>query len=220
MKKFNVFLIRHGFSEKNAGIYSGTPDYKIPLTTLGVEQAEKSAGFLAEYVKSMGVSLVNARGWTSPYKRTRDTADIFQKIIGFKELREELYLIEKQFGQFEWTSYEEWKKVNPEAFEHYSRCQELDAKVFAQLPLGESPIQVALRARPFLGTIARDRDEKGINTIFIFTHGVTLRALVYQLMHYNLEWYENAKNPGNCWVRHIERIGEGKYTDYGYIYQG
>lgn len=219
-EELRIFIIRHACSEQNAGIFDGTPDYLIPITSLGKEQAKKAGEFLAEFIKVNGISLKRARSWTSPYKRPKQTANIIQRHIGLKELREDILLIEKQFGQFQWSPYSEWQKINKEAFEHYQRCQKTQSKAFAQLPSGESPIDVAIRMRFFAGTLARDRVKRGIKTVFIYTHGVTLRALVYQLMHYDLEWYENEKNPNNCAIRYIERRKNGKYKDHGYIYEG
>ena len=41
-----IFMIRHGQSAANAdtSIYNRVPDYRIPLTELGVEQARAAAG--------------------------------------------------------------------------------------------------------------------------------------------------------------------------------
>ena len=55
-------------------------------------------------------------------------------------------------------------------------------------------------------------EKHGIDTLFIFTHGATLRAFLLRWFHYSPEWYEDEHNPKNCWIREIK---DGK--DLGYI---
>ena len=63
-----------------------------------------------------------------------------------------------------------------------------------------------------MGTIHRDLERHGVDTLFIFTHGTILRTFLLRWFHYSPEWYQEEKNPENCWIREID----GK-TDVGYI---
>lgn len=85
---------------------------------------------------------------------------------------------------------------------------------YARLPLGESPFDVAIRIHQFMGTIYRDYEKNGIDTLFIFTHGTTLRAFLLRWFHYSPEWFHEEKNPKNCWIREIK-----DHEDCGYINQ-
>lgn len=219
MEEFNIFIMRHAESEQNAGIFNGIHDSQIPLTLKGVEQANRAGLFLYNTVTAQGIDIETSRGWVSPYVRTRHTGQIVQKYVGFPELRVNNRLREKEFGVFGWDPYENWREINPLFFDYYTRCQEAGAKAYAVLPLGESPLMVADRVDPFKGTMARDRKYRGIKTVFIFTHGVTERALTFEIMHYDIVWLEQSKNPGNCWIRQIKKV-DGEYRDLGYIYQG
>lgn len=58
----------------------------------------------------------------------------------------------------------------------------------------------------------RDFEKYGVNNIFIFTHGTTLRTFLLRWFHYSPEWYHEERNPRNCWIREIK---DGK--DLGYI---
>jgi broad specificity phosphatase PhoE len=63
-----------------------------------------------------------------------------------------------------------------------------------------------------MGTIHRDFQKWGVNTLFIFTHGTTMRSFLMRWFHYSPEWYEEQRNPKNCQIREI-RDGQ----DLGYI---
>ena len=63
-----------------------------------------------------------------------------------------------------------------------------------------------------MGTIHRDYEKHGIDTLFIFTHGTTLRTFLLRWFHYSPEWYHEEKNPKNCWIREIK-----DRKDCGYI---
>lgn len=84
---------------------------------------------------------------------------------------------------------------------------------FAKLPMGEAPYDVEIRIHQFFGTIKGDLKEHRTDTLFIFTHGTTLRCFLLRYFHYTLEWYENENNQKNCWIRFID-----ENTDKGYIY--
>jgi broad specificity phosphatase PhoE len=78
--------------------------------------------------------------------------------------------------------------------------------------MGESPFDVAIRIHQFMGTIYRDLEKSGVDTLFVFTHGATLRAFLLRWFHYSPEWYQAEPNPKNCMIREII---DGK--DLGYI---
>lgn len=52
----------------------------------------------------------------------------------------------------------------------------------------------------------------GVDPLFIFTHGTTLRTFLLRWFHYSPEWFEAEYNPKNCWIREIDGT-----TDRGYI---
>ena len=79
--------------------------------------------------------------------------------------------------------------------------------------MGESVFDVAIRVHQFFGTIYRDYERHGIDILFIFTHGTTLRTFVLQWLHYTPEWFQSEHNPKNCWIRFLD-----DKEDRGYIY--
>ncbi len=214
MKEMRIFLIRHGESVANAGgnYEQRLPDHLVSLTENGMRQAREAGKWLRAYCDENGVDLRRARIWRSPYLRTRQTCDCFNESFGIGDIREDITLVEQQFGLFDSVPEEEWEKKYPvEAGEYYRQTRN-QGKFYARLPLGESPFDVAIRIHQFLGTIHRDYEEDGIPTLFIFTHGTTLRTFLMRWFHYSPEWYQAERNPKNCYIREIR---DGR--DLGYV---
>lgn len=210
----HIFLIRHGESVLNSGdnYIKRVPDHLVPLTEKGKQQAREGGEWLAEYCKNKGFDLSNARIWRSPYERTRQTCDEFNKFLQIKDVREDITLIEQQFGLFDSMPKEEWERLHPEEYSEYMRQVANRGRFYARFPLGESPFDVALRVHQFMGTIYRDFEKHNVDKLFIFSHGVTLRAFLLRWFHYSPEWYHDEKNPNNCWIREIDGN-----KDCGYI---
>ncbi len=215
MHNIRIFLIRHGESIMNAGknYDKRLPDHAVYLTKRGKDQARRSAISLAKFIDENDISLNTSRAWTSPYVRTWQTANIFKEYIKFPVLWEDLSLAEQQFGLFDSLRYEEWGIKYPNEFEYYQKHYDIGGKFWARPPLGESPYDVAIRVKGFFETIFRDYEKHGIDTLFIFTHGTTLRVFLMQWFHYPSTWFDQERNPGNCWIRLID----GR-TDCNYIY--
>lgn len=210
----HIFLIRHGESMGNTGenYAARIPDHLVSLTETGKQQALEAGKWLAEYCKAKQVDLSRARIWRSPYLRTRQTSEEFNKSLGISDIREDITLIEQRFGLFDAVPESEWEATAPEAYREYQRQVQNQGKFYARLPMGESPFDVAIRVHQFTGTIYRDYEKHGVDTLFIFTHGTTLRTFLLRWFHYSPEWYQAERNPKNCWIREIDGS-----TDCGYI---
>lgn len=212
----HIFLIRHGESISNAGenYVSRIPDHLVSLTENGKQQARENGEWLANYCKMKGIDLSKARIWRSPYLRTRQTSEEFNRYLQIKDIREDITLTEQQFGLFDSVPEEQWGVLYPNEYAEYKRQISNFGKFYARLPLGESPFDVAIRIHQFMGTIHRDCEKHGIDTLFIFTHGTTLRTFLLRWFHYSPEWYHEERNPKNCWIREIDgRIDCGYIND-------
>ena len=210
----HIFLIRHGESISNAGenYQNRIPDHLVSLTERGKQQAYENGRWLLNYCREQQVDLSKARIWRSPFLRTRQTCDEFNKHLNIADVREDITLIEQQYGLFDSIPFEKWGELYPNEFAEYERQMANFGKFYTKPPLGESPFDVAIRIHQFMGTIYRDQEKSGIDTLFIFTHGTTLRTFLLRWFHYSPEWYHEEKNPQNCWIREIK---DGK--DLGYI---
>lgn len=213
-----IFLIRHGESIQNTREnYDNLPDHKITLTQKGLSQADECGKFLKEYCLQNNVDLNNATLFVSPYERTRQTAKAVNNHLNITDIKEDIALIEHQYGLFENIDDDEWKEYDKE-FKYYDNYYHNNGKFYAKFPQGESPFDVALRTRQFIDTLYRDINE-GVENFFIVSHGTTIRAFLLSYFHYSPEWFNAERNMKNCSVRLIEKI-DGKNYDRDYIYGG
>ena len=100
-----IILVRHGQSMGNVDetAYATTPDWKIPLTQTGKEQAQAAGQILSELLLQ-GESLYT---YVSPYERTMETWQVMKQEIDKNPsiqlvgTRQEPRIAEQQFGNFQ-----------------------------------------------------------------------------------------------------------------------
>lgn len=213
----NIYLIRHGQSLANVdkSVHKTTADHAIPLSGKGVEQAREAGQMLRHLMDVDDNEAV--RIWTSPYKRTRQTADQVELALRerFRNLdrREHINLCEQQFGLFDGVPDEDLPVRFPAEHAHYALAEAHEGRFWARMPLGESRFDVAVRVHQAFGTFHRDAERHGVRNIVVVCHGVTLRAFVMQWFHLTPEWFDAEPNPGNCDIFHIraDQRGVGQY---------
>lgn len=211
-----IFLIRHGESIQNTkeNYTIGLPDHKVYLSGNGKIQAQRAGIFLKDYIKENDIDLTNATLWISPYERTRETARIINEHLQINNIKEDITLIEQRYGLFSDKAIELIKNMYPEEFKFYDNYYQNDGKFYAKLPQGESPYDVALRTKQFLETIFRDSSD----TLFIVSHGTTIRTIIMNWFHYSPEWFNAEPNMNNCSIRLIN--SENRKSTEQYIYDG
>jgi broad specificity phosphatase PhoE len=213
-----LFLVRHGQSAGNVDrtLHARMADHAIPLSPEGHEQAVRAGEFLADYFRAADAAL-KVRLWTSPYARTRQTADGLQRGTGglLADRREHVLLCEQQFGLFDGVPDDELRLRFPHEHAHYAKQEQFEGRFWARMPLGESRFDVAKRVHQAFGTFLRDRDRHGIDNVVIVCHGVTLRAIVMMWSHLTPEWFDAEPNPKNCAIRLIDDS-----EDKGYLFAG
>ena len=209
-----IFLIRHGESMQNTKEnYSiGLPDHKVYLTEQGKEEARLAGEFLKKYIVDNKIDLSNSVMWVSPYTRTRETASIINEQLSIKKVKEDITLIEQQYGLFSDKEIAKIREMYPDQFAFYDNYYQNDGKFYAKLPQGESPFDVALRTKQFIDTIYRDRE----NVLFVVSHGTTIKTIVMNFFHYSPEWYSSELTPSNCSIRLIETNGNVNTERYIY----
>ena len=209
-----IFLIRHGESMQNTKEnYSiGLPDHKVYLTEQGKEEAKLAGHFLKQYIADNEIDLSNSVMWVSPYTRTRETASIINEQLSIKKVKEDITLIEQQYGLFSDKEIAKIREMYPDQFAFYDNYYQNDGKFYAKLPQGESPFDVALRTKQFIDTIYRDRE----NVLFVVSHGTTIKTIVMNFFHYSPEWYSSELTPSNCSIRLIETNGNVNTERYIY----
>ena len=171
----NIYLVRHGQSTANvdASVYLTTADHAVPLSELGREQAREAGRFLNDYFTAKNHPKSHARLWTSPYLRTRQTADGIEDTCGefIADRREDILLCEQQFGLFDGIADKDLPALFPEEYAHYEKCQRHEGRFWARMPLGESRFDVALRRHGKEVTAAFEttrREMPDASTLFTF----------------------------------------------------
>jgi 2,3-bisphosphoglycerate-dependent phosphoglycerate mutase len=218
-----ILLVRHGESMGNVdkAVHEQMADHAIPLSPRGRSQALEAGERIRQFYEGLPGALrptrEQVRLWTSPYRRTRETADgIEEGAVGcIGDRREHILLCEQQFGLFDGIPDEELARRFPEEHAHYRKAEQFEGRFWARMPLGESRFDVATRIHQAFGTFHRDAARHGIHDLVVVCHGVTLRAFVMMWLHLSPEWFDHEHNPKNCAIRLLE---EG--VDKGYLHQG
>ena len=217
-----IWLVRHGESIGNVDVkaYRETPDFAIPLSNLGHEQAKLAGQFLTERISKLVNPRVPSsypRMWVSPYLRARQTADVIEAQLGelLLDRREHVLLAEQQFGLLDGIAGEDVADHYPDVNERYKLYKGHGGKFWARSPAGESRFDVCKRVHQAFGTFHRDADKHHIRDIIVVAHGTTIRAFLMMWLHRPFEWFEEEPNPENCSIRLLQN---GK--DRGFIYEG
>ena len=200
----NLFLIRHGESMQNTfeNFKLKLPDHKVYLTESGKEQAREAGIILNDYYSQNNLDKDSSIMFNSPYLRTRETSDIINEVLDIKKRKEDYLLIEHQYGLFSDNSIRENKKNHPEFFSYYDLFWKQEGRFYVKFPMGESPMDVAIRTRMFLEELKKYYSE--YENILLVSHGTTLKTVEMNLFDYSPEWYSRTKHMGNCETRLIE----------------
>ncbi|KAG1365146.1 phosphoglycerate mutase-like protein AT74 [Cocos nucifera] len=210
-----IILVRHGESQGNldTAAYTTTPDYRIPLTRRGVEQA-RAAGRRIRHVLSDGGQAVNWKVYfyVSPYERTRLTLREIGRAFSKKRIigvREECRVREQDFGNFQ---VEERMKVIKETRERFGRF-------FFRFPEGESAADVYDRVANFMESLWRDIDMKRFGQVdhsdtnlIIISHGLASRVFLMKWFKWSVDQFERLNNLGNCEFRVMQLGPGGEYS--------
>jgi 2,3-bisphosphoglycerate-dependent phosphoglycerate mutase len=226
-RAIRICLVRHGESAANLdkSMNRQLPDHSIQLSPRGHEQAQSAGEALADYLSATSGS-GRIRILCSPYERARQTSAGIERVMNERRLthdkREALELRELEFGLFDGVPDEDLPRLFPLEYEHYEKHVRFAGEFFAQMPQGESRCQVAERVKGVFGTLLRDVGADradAIHNFILVTHGVTLRCIRMQWMHYPWEWFGEQPNPKNASIQVIEGVPGQGYKDF-LIFEG
>ncbi|GET91964.1 glycerolphosphate mutase, putative [Leishmania tarentolae] len=142
-----LLLVRHGESEANVNreVYSNTPDWKIPLTALGREQAYDCGKRLRNIIQEEKLYI-----YYSPYARTRQT----------------LCEIRRSFDESQIQGEREDERLREQEMGNYQPLHDMDAtwaarnafgRLYYRFPFGESGADVGDRVSGFFDSLLRER---------------------------------------------------------------
>lgn len=204
-----IILVRHGESQGNLDMsaYATTPDYRIPLTPLGTEQARAAGERISKVISDGCVHF-----YVSPYQRTRATLREMGKAFRKKQIigvREECRVREQDFGNFQ---VEERMRVIKETRARFGRF-------FFRFPEGESAADVFDRVASFMESLWRDIDMKRLDqdkraetNLVIVSHGLTSRVFLMKWFKWTVDQFERLNNFENCEYRVMQLGPSGEYS--------
>jgi broad specificity phosphatase PhoE len=196
-----ILLVRHGQSQGNVDeeAYHTIPDWLIPITDKGKEQAVEMGKTIKEIIKDEPLYI-----YYSPYLRTRQTMCAMMESLSENRIygiREEPRITEQQFGNFQ------NKEMN-----NYKKEKDSFGRFYYRFPSGEAGLDVYNRVTSFIGSLFREwyshtNDEEFSNTnVIIVTHGLSLRLFIMRWFHFTVHQFEKSINPSNGAIIIMERI--------------
>lgn len=213
-----IILLRHGQSEGNvdASTYVTTPDWKVPLTSLGRDQALQAGKDISKILGGgqQGDKDDRVFIYYSPYLRTHETMELVRSEIGEDRvisLREEPRISEQQFGNFQ----------NVEEVVQMKRERHDFGRFYYRMKNGEAGLDVYSRVSSFISTLVRDCDQynkAGYDldniTVVIVLHGLSLRLFLMRWFQFSVVEFEQSENPGNAQVVRMEKRCVGNHRWY------
>jgi broad specificity phosphatase PhoE len=194
-----IIMVRHGQSVANQdqSIYNRIPDYRIPLTQLGVAQAREAGEQIRRQLNGEKVSV-----YVSPYLRAYQTLEALDLGDLVDRTMEEPRLREQDWANFQ----------NPAEIADQKELRNAYGHFFYRFREGESGSDVFDRVSSFLETLHRhwSRPDYAPNTLLV-THGLTMRLFCMRWFHWSVEYFESLNNPGNAEVRTLV-AGNGRYA--------
>ncbi|AIY03767.1 MULTISPECIES: histidine phosphatase family protein [Arthrobacter] len=194
-----IIMVRHGQSAANVDqtIYNRIPDYRIPLTELGVEQAKAAGERIRRQLDGQQV-----RVYVSPYLRAYQTLEAMKLGDLVETTMEEPRLREQDWANFQ----------NPEEIADQKELRNAYGHFFYRFREGESGSDVYDRVSSFMETLFRhwDRTDSAPNALFV-THGLTMRLFCMRWFHWSVEYFESLNNPENAETRTLIKDGD-RYT--------
>ncbi|WP_394938968.1 histidine phosphatase family protein [Psychromicrobium sp. YIM B11713] len=194
-----IIMLRHGQSEANLDqtIYDRIPDYRIPLTELGLEQARAAGEEIRAQLAGEKVCV-----YVSPYLRAYQTLEALGLGDSVDRIFEEPRLREQDWANFQDPADIAEQKELRNAYGHF----------FYRFRDGESGSDVFDRISSFLETLYRhwSRPDYAPNTLLI-THGLTMRLFCMRWFHWSVEYFESLNNPENAELRTLLRGESGHY---------
>lgn len=183
-----IFFIRSAESvnDEPDSIRKSYPEYKITLSDLGVEQANRCGKFLKEFCEKNNIPLDKALFYTSPFERTRETADIIHDYLHIPIL-EDIALVEQLF-----CGDEKYKDLNT-WYKHYNST----SMFYRESKYGESPFELAMRTKIFMNSL------KG-KVVFVVSHNYVIQSLLLNYFHYSPEWFRKMEMLNNCEVLYYD----------------
>lgn len=203
-----LVLVRHAESAGNldATRYAETPDYEIPLSARGHQQAQACGAQIRELLDTAygPGTPYKLHFVTSPYTRSRQTFVGIRSAFSEPQVagvHESVQLREQDFGNFQ----------VPQRMEQDLKERNRFGRFYFRFPDGESTADVYNRVAIMEDNLLRDirAGEFGANsTIVVISHGLTLRVFMMRWFQWSVEQFLQVYNPPNAVPLLINKVSE------------
>lgn len=184
--KTRLIFIRHGFSEFNKeGLFTGQAD--VPLTEIGLRQADKAA----EYLKDIHIDKV----YSSPLIRAYDTGLAVAKMHGL-EIVKDSRISEIDGGDWQARPYSEMGEISLKNYDFWK-----NNLIECKCPGGESVREFAKRVHTAVTEIAEANRGK---TICIATHATPIRVISCYASGFEIEQLQDVSWTPNASINIID----------------
>ncbi|BDR77597.1 alpha-ribazole phosphatase [Clostridium tetani] len=173
----NIYLVRHGETEKNTlKKYYGNLD--VGLNERGKVQCE----YLREKLKNIEFNKV----YTSKMKRTIETADIILQDRNHEIIKDNR-LNEMSMGDFEGKDHKELEKLYPQEWKAW--CEDWRE---CSPPKGESYREFYLRVKEFIEEVLKE----DVENILIIAHGGVIKSIYTYILgeDFDIFWKVSSRN--------------------------
>ncbi|MCU1536967.1 MAG: histidine phosphatase family protein [Humibacillus sp.] len=198
-RPLRIVLVRHGESEGNVDdtIYERVPDHRIPLTSLGIEQARQTGAAIRAVLDGDSVEV-----YVSPYVRTRQTLAALGLSVAEHDVRVEPRLREQDWANFQDPVDIAAQKAERDRYGHF----------YYRFSTGESGSDVYDRVSTFLESMHRTFTTSAApRNVVIVTHGLTMRLFCMRWFHWSVEYFESLDNPANAQPVVLKRQADFRY---------
>jgi broad specificity phosphatase PhoE len=183
-----------------------TPDWALPLTEKGKEEARELGKKIRKYVNNQD----RVRFYVSPYRRAQETYGEIVKQFNQdgiqSDVREEVRLREMDWANFQ--DPVQMKEIKAERIRY--------GTFFYRVPNGEAGSDVYDRVSMFFESLFRSMQRNYPNqptVLILCTHGLLARFFIMRWFHFSVEEYETWRNLKNCEFYLMERQAhERTYT--------
>lgn len=190
-----IYLIRHGETEWNREGRSQGCSNDIPLSEMGLIQAEA----IGKRLKNEKIDLF----FSSSLTRAFQTADAIAKHHKKKVIKQKEF-VEISFGKWEGLRIDEIKERYLDVYKIWK-----DTPNIARVPGAESLIEIRERSFPKLMEILNSNKDKNI---LIVSHGITIKVLIATIMGIDLANLHKIRQD-NTALNIFEYMDNSFYTD-------
>jgi broad specificity phosphatase PhoE len=203
VKPKRIIILRHGQSTSNANgfaVVDTTPNFKVELTPLGIEQAKTVGHQLQLIINKESIFYYN-----SPYLRAKQTFfEIKQFFLNNSTTIREDVRIRELDHSF---------NLNRDELRSELKLKEEFGDFYYRPLRAESLSDLFNRVDSFVSSMFRAFEKSDFpQNVIIVSHSFTIRIFLMRWFHLTIEEFESLQRPKNCGKYIFELNNKGQYV--------